>query len=131
MDFKPSDKTTHYLERIQTFMRDHVMPVEEKLFQRITTQPRDGDWKKWTLFPEAEALKDRARKEGLWNLFLPDDKLGAGLSTVEYAPLAEEMGKSFLAPEIFNCNAPDTGNMEVLWKYGTDAQKEQWLTPPA
>ena len=76
-----------------------------------------------------EELKAKARSEGLWNMFLPDEKLGAGLSIVDYAQVAEETGRSFMAPEVFNCSAPDTGNMEVLWRYGTDGQKEQWLKP--
>ncbi len=73
-----------------------------------------------------EELKARAKAEGLWNLFLPDDKLGGGLSTLEYAPIAEETGRSLMAPEIFNCNAPDTGNMAALWRYGSEEQKERW-----
>ncbi|WP_300492251.1 acyl-CoA dehydrogenase family protein, partial [uncultured Alcanivorax sp.] len=88
-----------------------------------------GDWKSWKLHPGTEALKAKAREAGLANLFLPDAELGQGLTTLEYAPMAERMGKYLFAPEIFNCNAPDTGNMEVLYHFGNDAQKEQWLKP--
>jgi alkylation response protein AidB-like acyl-CoA dehydrogenase len=129
MDFNHSPRTMDYLKRIKTFIHNHVMPVEEQYFRSIQEQHFGGDWQKWTVLPAVEELKDKARNEGLWNLFLPDEHEGAGLSNVEYAPLAEEMGKSFLASEIFNCNAPDTGNMEVLWKYGSPEQKEEWLKP--
>ncbi|MDY7231749.1 acyl-CoA dehydrogenase family protein [Hyalangium rubrum] len=129
MDFTPSPRTQQYLERIRAFIRDHILPVEEQHFREVSARRHGADWTQWAVSPAVEALKARARAEGLWNLFLPDAELGAGLSTVEYAPLAEEMGRSFLAPEVFNCNAPDTGNMEVLWKYGTAEQKERWLKP--
>jgi alkylation response protein AidB-like acyl-CoA dehydrogenase len=129
MDFSHSPRTQDYLKRIRAFMQTHIAPVEAQHLRDIANRTYSADWTQWTVLPEVEALKIQAREAGLWNLFLPDAELGAGLSNVEYAPLAEEMGKSFLAPEIFNCNAPDTGNMEVLWKYGTLAQKEHWLKP--
>ncbi|MGZ3461035.1 MAG: acyl-CoA dehydrogenase family protein, partial [Archangium sp.] len=129
MDFSPSPRTQEYLERLRAFLRDHIAPVEAQHFRQRGANGHGEDWRRWTVPPAMEALKARARAEGLWNLFLPDAELGAGLSTLEYAPLAEEMGKSFLAPEVFNCSAPDTGNMEVLWKYGSPEQKERWLTP--
>ena len=129
MDFQMPPRSQALLERLRPFIQTHVLPLEQELFREIATARRGGDWTKWTVSPEVEALKARARAEGLWNLFLPDSTHGAGLTTLEYAPLAEEMGRSFLAPEIFNCNAPDTGNMEVLEKYGSEAQKEEWLKP--
>ena len=129
MDFRHSPRTEDYVTRVRAFVRNQIGPVEEKQFRARAGGGGNGDWTKWTVAPEVLALKEKARAAGLWNLFLPDAERGAGLSTVEYAPLAEEMGKSFLAPEIFNCNAPDTGNMEVLWKYGSAEQKEQWLEP--
>ncbi|NUO00500.1 MAG: acyl-CoA dehydrogenase family protein [Saprospiraceae bacterium] len=124
MDFHHSPKTIALLRTMQQFMDEYIFPLEAKLLQ--TAHEAGADWKTWQLDPRIEALKEKARAEGLWNLFLPEI---SGLSNAEYAPLAELTGQSLLAPEIFNCNAPDTGNMEVLWKYGSEAQKEQWLTP--
>ena len=129
MDFQPSPRCATLTEQVRAFIRDRVMPVEEALIARSATERPSPDWRSWALPPEIEALKADARAAGLWNLFLPDAEHGAGLSTVEYAPLAEEMGRSFLAPEVFNCNAPDTGNMEVLAKYGSAEQQARWLAP--
>ncbi|WP_257446405.1 acyl-CoA dehydrogenase family protein [Archangium lipolyticum] len=129
MNFEPSDRSKQYRERVQRFIRDHIQPVEAQYWAQVRAADHGGDWRRWKVPSLMEELKARARAEGLWNLFLPDPKLGAGLSTLEYAPIAEEMGRSFMAPEVFNCNAPDTGNMEVLWKYGSEEQKARWLTP--
>ena len=129
MDFRPSARSESYRARVAAFVREHVLPLEERLFREHDREPRSADWRTWRVHPEVEALKERARSEGLWNLFLADEKLGAGLTTLEYAPVAEEMGRSLLAPEIFNCNAPDTGNMEVLWMHGSEEQKARWLQP--
>ncbi|MFL5348370.1 MAG: acyl-CoA dehydrogenase family protein [Hyalangium sp.] len=129
MDFEPSARTKDYLERVRRFMSEHIIPVEARYWEEVRATNPGGNWRQWRIHPLMEELKQRARAEGLWNLFLPDPKLGAGLSTLEYAPLAEEMGRSFMAPEVFNCNAPDTGNMEVLWRYGSEEQKQRWLTP--
>ncbi|MBU8896053.1 acyl-CoA dehydrogenase [Corallococcus sp. H22C18031201] len=129
MHFEPSDKAKDYLERVRRFMREHIEPVESEYWAEVHASSAGTDWRQWKVPARMEALKARARSEGLWNLFLPDPKLGAGLSTLEYAPLAEEMGRSLMAPEVFNCNAPDSGNMEVLWRYGSEAQQRQWLAP--
>ena len=129
MDFSPSPRCQEYLKRVRAFVRERIEPVETALLAQRHAQSRNPDWTQWRCAPEVEALKAQARAEGLWNLFLPDAELGAGLSNVDYAPLAEEMGRSFIAAEVFNCNAPDTGNMEVLWKYGSEEQKARWLTP--
>ncbi|MDE0853181.1 MAG: acyl-CoA dehydrogenase family protein [Nevskia sp.] len=129
MDFEPSPKAKDYIKRVKAFMRQHILPVEQQHWDGILAARHGGEWKEWTIPPLVEELKAKARAEGLWNLFLPDDRLGAGLSTLEYAPIAEETGRSLMAPEIFNCNAPDTGNMEVLWRYGSEEQKERWLKP--
>ncbi len=110
-------------------MQEHVLPVEESYFRDLLARNHGGDWTLWRTSPLVEELKAKARDAGLWNLFLPDPELGAGLTTLEYAPLAEATGHSLLAPEVFNCNAPDTGNMEVLWHCGTPKQKEAWLKP--
>ncbi|MEZ5811948.1 MAG: acyl-CoA dehydrogenase family protein [Rhizobiaceae bacterium] len=124
MDFAPSPKAKEYLERIVTFMEAHVYPAEEVYHEQHREAPS-----RWFVPPIIEELKARARAVGLWNLFLPDAELGAGLSVLEYAPLAEQMGRSHIAPEVFNCNAPDSGNMETLFLYGTETQKDRWLRP--
>ncbi len=124
MDFTPSDRSNELAHRIEAFIEQRVLPLEADLL----AADRPGD-ERWSEPDAVRALKTEARGEGLWNLFLPDAELGAGLSNLDYAPLAERMGRSLLAPEVFNCNAPDTGNMEVLYHYGSDDQKAQWLTP--
>ncbi|WP_266157512.1 acyl-CoA dehydrogenase family protein [Dyella silvatica] len=129
MDFSLSPKTLDYLQRLQAFIAEHVQPIEEAYRHDNASRNTGADWSQWRVLPIIEELKSKARAAGLWNLFLPDATLGAGLSTLEYATLAEAMGHSEFAAEIFNCSAPDTGNMEVLYHYGSDAQKEQWLKP--
>jgi acyl-CoA dehydrogenase len=126
MDFSPSPKAQNYARRLTAFMQDHVLPAEPEYCAQLQNLP---DWRGWKQPPVMETLKAKARAAGLWNLFLPDGEYGAGLSNVEYAPLAEITGRSSIAPEVFNCNPPDTGNMEVLVKYGSAAQKERWLKP--
>src|ERR1700734_1830467 len=122
MAFEPSAKTRALQEKLEAFMREHVYPNESRWHEEIE---RDR-WKPTRIIEE---LKPKARAAGLWNLFLPNDENGAGLTTLEYAPLCEVMGRSHMAPEVFNCSAPDTGNMEVLARYGTPEQKERWLRP--
>ncbi|MFT4079993.1 acyl-CoA dehydrogenase family protein [Rhodomicrobium sp.] len=119
-----SPEAAEYKARLERFMDEHVYPSEAALFETADTQ--EDRWEPLALMEE---LKAKARAEGLWNLFLPDSELGAGLSNLDYAPLAEIMGRSHWGPEIFNCNAPDTGNMEVLVRYGTEEQKKRWLKP--
>ncbi len=129
MDFSLSPRCQALRDQIRQFIDTEIAPVEAALLPDLLESPRGADWTQWQVLPEVEALKEKAKAQGLWNLFLPDPELGAGLSVAEYAVLAEQMGRSHFAPEVFNCNAPDTGNMEVLWKYGSEAQKAQWLTP--
>lgn len=128
MQFEHNDKTKSYIEKLARFMEQEVDPVEAD-YHHANQANEHPDWMGWELQPVIAELKQKARDAGLWNLFLPDAELGAGLSTVEYAPLAEIMGRSLIAPEIFNCNAPDTGNMEVLYHFGSDQQKQRWLVP--
>lgn len=123
MDFEYSPQVQALRERLLAFMAEHVYPNED-LFRR---QIAEGD--RWSPPPILQDLKLKARAEGLWNLFLPASEYGAGLTNLEYAPLCEIMGRSSMAPEVFNCSAPDTGNMEVLVRYGTPEQKERWLKP--
>jgi alkylation response protein AidB-like acyl-CoA dehydrogenase len=114
------------MQRLSRFMREEVVPAERAYSAALGGS---SDWRSWRQPAVMETLKATAKRAGLWNLFLPEAKFGAGLTNVEYAPLAEIMGHSFIAPEVFNCNAPDTGNMEVLVRYGSEAQKSRWLTP--
>lgn len=124
MDFEHSDRSKELQDRLLGFMDDHIYPNEAVYFQQLYAQ-EDVHHEP----PVMEELKAEARKRGLWNLFLPDDEHGAGLSNLDYAPLAEIMGRSPIAPEATNCAAPDTGNMEILAEFGTPEQKEQWLAP--
>ena len=129
MDFSLSPRAQDLRDQVRHFIDNHIMPVEKAVLPELLLSKHGGDWGQWSVLPQVEALKEKARELGLWNLFLPDAEFGAGLSVSEYAVLAEQMGRSHFAPEVFNCNAPDTGNMEVLWKYGSEAQKARWLTP--
>src|ERR1700719_1599794 len=122
MDFSFSGKVKDLQRRLQVFMDEHIYPNEQRYHDEIESN-------RWSPARVIEELKPKARAAGLWNLFLPDEVHGAGLTNLEYAPLAEIMGRSFIAPEVFNCSAPDTGNMEVLVRYGTAEQKERWLKP--
>ncbi|WP_282020843.1 acyl-CoA dehydrogenase [Planomicrobium okeanokoites] len=125
MDFSYSQKTKDLQKRLNNFMEEHVYP-NEKVFE----QQLNGQNNRWSQVPPVmEELKQKAKEQGLWNLFLPDSEYGAGLSNQEYAPLCEIMGRSLIGPEVFNCGAPDTGNMEVLVRYGTEEQKKRWLEP--
>ncbi|MEL7537641.1 MAG: acyl-CoA dehydrogenase [Pseudomonadota bacterium] len=124
MDFDYSPRVNELRERVDTFMRDYIYPAESEYFEYLA----EAD-SRWVIPPIMDDLKQKARDAGLWNLFLPESDYGAGLSNLEYAPLAELMGKSWIAPEVFNCAAPDTGNMEVLARYGSAAHKKQWLEP--
>ena len=124
MHFDYSDKVKALMKKLQAFMDEHVYP-NEATYQRQL----DEGASRWDIPPIMEELKDKAKAAGLWNLFLPESERGAGLTNLEYAPLCEIMGRSGIAPEVFNCAAPDTGNMEVIERYGTAEQKKQWLEP--
>ena len=129
MNFEASAKSQDYLARLKAFMDEHVLPIEQDIFDENSRLNESPDWRTWQVPSQIQPLKEKARQAGLWNLFLPDTELAQGLTCLEYAPLAEQTGRSLIAPEIFNCNAPDTGNMEVLYHFGNEAQKKQWLTP--
>jgi len=127
MDFNPTPQVETLLERIKEFNEEHIFPVEMDLLraldEEVTVQtPR--------AYPDSLVeLRERAKSEGLWNLFMPDERYGTGLTNWEYGMLCEEMGRSFVAPMVYNCSAPDTGNMEILAEHGTDEQKDRWLRP--
>jgi alkylation response protein AidB-like acyl-CoA dehydrogenase len=122
MDFSVSARGQDYLGRVKRFMAAEIHPVEAQYHRELAALDN-----RWVVLPVIRELKAKAREQGLWNLFLPDDTYGCGLLNSDYALMAEETGRSFIAPEIFNCNAPDTGNMEVLIHYGSAQQKAQWL----
>ncbi|WP_448211686.1 acyl-CoA dehydrogenase family protein [Colwellia sp. MEBiC06753] len=124
MNFEYTPKVQQLIEQVRQFMDEHIYPNEQKMHEQVQVDP-------WSTPPLMDELKSLAKRQGLWNLFLPVTygKYSAGLTNLEYAPLAEEMGKVIWAPEVFNCAAPDTGNMEVLAKYGNAQQQQQWLEP--
>ena len=124
MEFEYSDKTKQLMKQVQSFLDTHLYPIEQELNEAIENGPD-----RWAIPPQIEELKALAKAQGLWNLFLPDSDDGYGLTNLEYAPLAEMMGRTRFASEIFNCSAPDTGNMEVLARYGSPEQQEKWLKP--
>jgi acyl-CoA dehydrogenase len=127
MDFSHSEKVRDLQERITQFMESHVYPAEPKYHEELEQNRRAGN--PWQVTKVLEDLKKKAKAADLWNLFLPHSEHGAGLTNLEYAPLCEIMGRSHIAPEAFNCSAPDTGNMEVLARYATKAQQQRWLVP--
>ena len=124
MDFEPSDKVKALQQSVERFMREHIEPAERVAAEQIEASG-DPHHK-----PEiVRELQQKARGQGLWNLFMPDERYGAGLTNLEYAPLCEIMGRSGIASRIFNCAAPDTGNMEILAEFGSDEQKKDYLDP--
>jgi acyl-CoA dehydrogenase len=123
MNFEFTDKVKSLQQRLRAFMDEHIYPNEQRYLDEINPDDR------WQPSGIIEELKPKARAAGLWNLFLPESEDGAGLTNLEYAPLCEIMGRSTMAAEVFNCSAPDTGNMEVLARYGTEEQKDRWLKP--
>ncbi len=127
MEFAYSPRTKELQAKVSAFMKAHVLPAEPAYHAEVAANRKAGD--PWKPTRVVESLKEKARAQGLWNLFLPESELGAGLTNLEYAPLCEIMGHSQIGPEAFNCSAPDTGNMEVLVRYGTPEQKKQWLQP--
>ena len=127
MDFDYSPKVKDLQKRLNAFMDQHIYPNEDVFHQEVEANRAKGN--PWVPTVVMEQLKEKARAAGLWNLFLPQSERGAGLTNLEYAPLCEIMGRSHIAPEAFNCSAPDTGNMETIERYGNDAQRNEWLMP--
>src|SRR5581483_916939 len=140
MDFSPSPRAAELTALVKDFIETEIDPIEAEYHREIKRRRESGDGSNWHELPVMRELQAKARAAGLWNLFLPAGHEGpyaqmygtlggTGLSNVDYAPIAELTGRSFIAPYVFNCNAPDTGNMEVLLKYGSQAQKDEWLEP--
>ncbi|MAS59124.1 MAG: acyl-CoA dehydrogenase, partial [Gammaproteobacteria bacterium] len=127
MQFEHSQESKNLQERISKFMDDHIFPSEGIYAQQMEEFTEQGN--RWQVPQIIEDKKEIAKREGLWNLFLPENPMGESMSNLDYAPLCELMGRSGIASEIFNCSAPDTGNMEVLAQYGTPQQQEEWLKP--
>ena len=127
--FELSPKAQDFVNRTKNFIEQEIEPIETQFWQEVHELNLGGDWTTWQWPAQLEILKQKAKALGLWNMFLPDETLGQGLSVQEYAHIAELTGRSLLAPTIFNCNAPDSGNMELLWRYGTEQQKQDWLMP--
>ena len=127
--FELSKRAQNYIQKTQEFIKNEIEPIESQIVKDIHQQNLGGNWISWTWPEQVEQLKVKAKKAGLWNMFLPCSKLGQGLSVQEYAYIAELSGRSLIAPTIFNCNAPDSGNMELLWRYCTAQQKQKWLMP--
>lgn len=123
MEFEFSDKVKYLQKKLSAFMDEYIYPNEDKFYEQLNSGER------WKVIPLIEELKVKAKAEGLWNLFLPESELGAGLTNLEYAPLCEIMGRVPWSAEVFNCSAPDTGNMEVIVRYGSEENKKQWLKP--
>ena len=126
--FELSARAQDYVERTKQFIQNEIEPIETDFWHEVHELNQGGDWTKWQWPAQLETLKAKAKAAGLWNMFLPCPELGQGLSVQEYAHIAELTGRSLLGPTVFNCNAPDSGNMEVLWRYGSEAQKQEWLT---
>src|SRR5256712_6849709 len=124
MEFEYSEKTKMFMEQLTDFMAKYIYPNEKVFHDQLSTAPT-----RWQIPPIMEELKAKARERGLWNLFLPESERGAGLTNLEYAPLCEIMGRSPIAPEAFNCSAPDTGNMETIDRYRSPEQKKELLQP--
>lgn len=129
MNFTISTKAQQYLNKTKDFIEREIEPIEIDFWREAVATNHGDDWENWRWPAVFESLKEKARAENLWNMFLPDDELGQGLSVQEYAHIAETSGRSLLAPYVFNCSAPDSGNMEVLWRYGSKQQQEKWLKP--
>jgi alkylation response protein AidB-like acyl-CoA dehydrogenase len=127
MDFDYSPRQREWMKRVGDFMQQHIYPAEATYAQQMDDARKKGN--PWIVVPVVEELKAKAKKQGYWNLFLNESEHGAGLTNLEYAPLAEMMGRVGFASEVFNCSAPDTGNMEVLERYGSPYQQDKWLKP--